>query len=105
MLEKRSFKFGFSTSTSKYLLIAVLLVITCIILYFALMNKPAVSYPATFKASKTDPYFNWLRNNLASWTDGDRNTAIYNLAKWSPGSVNNGMTNQLILAFLNLPIF
>ena len=44
--------------------------------------KPGGTYPATCKASKSDPYFKWILNNVDKWTDGDRNQVVYMLNAW-----------------------
>ena len=64
-------------------------------------GKPLASYPATCADAKTDPYFNWLKGNVTSWNDGDRNAAITIVLKLYPGSITNGYSNAQVLGYLN----
>ena len=61
--------------------------------------KPGGTYPATCKASKSDPYFKWILNNVDKWTDGDRNQVVYMLNAWgltaSQAYDNNRLYRQL----------
>ena len=66
-------------------------------------GKPLASYPATCADAKIDPYFIWLKGNVTSWTDADRNTAIYIINVLFPESAGGiqGKSNSQVLAYLN----
>ena len=66
-------------------------------------GKPNASYPGTCADARIDPYFTWLKNNVSSWSEDDRNTAIAVICGIFSESVRvfQGKSNAQLLTYLN----